>query len=478
MNAPLSQEQRIVHFLNRTSFGPTPDDIQRAKRIGTRAYLDEQLAPERIADHGSDEKVAGLKTMRLNSRELIELYPPPRLQRRQANQPGGMAGMAMESMEGPRVVILELQQAKLLRALYSNRQLYEVMVDFWSNHFNIYIAKGANRWLTTAYDRDTIRPLALGKFKDLLVATAKSPAMLFYLDNWMSADADSPGARMGGPNNRRRGLNENYARELMELHTLGVDGGYSQKDVQEVARCFTGWTIVQPQGQGVFRFEPRIHDNGEKTVLGQRIARGGGMDDGLRVIDILVRHPATAQFIATKLTRRFVADEPPAAIVNRAAEAFRQSEGDIPTVLRAIVDAPEFFAGELYKAKIKNPLEFVASALRVTGSETQVTHQLLRYLGRMGEPLFLAQAPTGYPDIAASWISADMLLTRMNFVADLVANRLPGAKVPMATLNNRDDLVRRIAPDSLSPATQAALAETAGHHAIALLLAAPEFQRR
>jgi uncharacterized protein (DUF1800 family) len=475
MNAPLSQEQRIVHFLNRTSFGPTPDDIQRAKRIGIRAYLGEQLAPERIADHGADEKVAGLKTMRLNSRELIELYPRPKLQRLQANQPGGMA---MESMQGPRVVILELQQAKLLRALYSNRQLYELMVDFWTNHFNIYIAKGANRWLTTAYDRDTIRPLALGKFKDLLVATAKSPAMLFYLDNWMSADADSPGARMGGPNNRRRGLNENYARELMELHTLGVDGGYSQKDVQEVARCFTGWTIVQPQGQGVFRFEPRIHDNGEKTVLGQRIARGGGMDDGLRVLDILDRHPATAQFIATKLTRRFVADEPPAAIVNKAAEAFRQSEGDIPTVLRAIVDAPEFFAGEFYQAKIKNPFEFVASALRVTGSETQVTHQLLRYLGRMGEPLFLAQAPTGYPDIAASWISADMLLTRMNFVADLVANRLPGAKVPMATLNNRDELVRRIAPDSLSPATQAVLAETAGHPAIALLLAAPEFQRR
>jgi uncharacterized protein (DUF1800 family) len=222
MNAPLSQEQRIVHFLNRTSFGPTPDDIQRAKRIGIRAYLGEQLAPERIADHGADEKVAGLKTMRLNSRELIELYPRPKLQRLQANQPGGMA---MESMQGPRVVILELQQAKLLRALYSNRQLYELMVDFWTNHFNIYIAKGANRWLTTAYDRDTIRPLALGKFKDLLVATAKSPAMLFYLDNWMSADADSPGARMGGPNNRRRGLNENYARELMELHTLGVDGG-------------------------------------------------------------------------------------------------------------------------------------------------------------------------------------------------------------------------------------------------------------
>ena len=478
MNAPLSQAQRIVHFLNRTSFGPTKSDIQKATRIGIRAYLDEQLTPERIADKDADEKVAALKTMRLNSRELIELYPPPRVQRLQTQQAGQPTGMAMESMEGPRVVILELQQAKLLRALYSNRQLFEVMVDFWSNHFNVYIAKGANRWLTTTYDRDTIRPLALGKFKDLLLATAKSPAMLFYLDNWLSADPDSRGAQLGGPNNRRRGLNENYARELMELHTVGVDGGYTQKDVQEVARCFTGWTIIQPQGQGVFRFEPRIHDNGEKTVLGQRIPRGGGMDDGLRVIDILAKHPSTAQFIATKLARRLVADEPPQAIVNKAAQAFRQSDGDIPTVLRAIVDTPEFFARELYHAKIKNPFEFVASALRVTGSETQVTHQLLRYLGRMGEPLFLAQAPTGYADIAASWISADMLLTRMNFVADLVANRLPGAKVPMATLNNRDELVSRIAPNSLSPATQAALTETEGHQAVALLLAAPEFQRR
>ena len=475
MTVPLSQEQRIVHLLNRISFGPTLGSIQRAARIGTQAYLDEQLSPGQIADHLAEERIARLKTMRLDSRELIELYPPPRLQRQMANSPGDGA---MQSMEGPRVVILELQQAKLLRALYSNRQLYEVMVDFWSNHFNIYAAKGANRWLTTSYDRDTIRPLALGKFRDLLVATAKSPAMLFYLDNWLSASPDSPGARTAGPNNRRRGLNENYARELMELHTLGADGGYTQKDVEEVARCFTGWTIIQPQGQGVFHFAPRIHDNGEKIVLGRRIPRGGGMDDGLRVIEILVEHPSTARFIAAKLARRFVADDPPAAVVNRAAEAFRRSGGDIPTVLRAIIDAPEFFARETFRAKIKSPFEFVTSALRVTGSETQVTHQLLRYLARMGEPLFLAQAPTGYPDIASSWISADMLLTRMNFVADLMSHRLPGTKVPLETLKDRDGLIRRIAPESLSPETQAVLAESDSNQAITLLLAAPEFQRR
>jgi hypothetical protein len=268
MSAPLSQEQMIVHFLNRTSFGPTLGNIQSAARIGIRAYLDDQLAPGRIADHLAEEKVVGLKTMRFDSRELIELYPPPRVQRQLANS---QADMAMQSMEGPRVVILELQQAKLLRALYSKRQLYEVMVDFWSNHFNIYAAKGANRWLTTAYDRDTIRPLALGKFKDLLVATAKSPAMLFYLDNWMSASPDSPGAQMGRAEQSAPGLERElrpradgapYPGRRRRLHTEGRPG--SRPLFHRLDDC------PAAAAQGV-SFRPRIHDNGEKTVLGQRI---------------------------------------------------------------------------------------------------------------------------------------------------------------------------------------------------------------
>lgn len=475
MSAPLSQEQKIIHFLNRTSFGPTREEVARVNRIGMRPYLDEQLRPETIDDNLVEEKLAGLKTMRLSSRELIELYPPPRVARQQANQQGMMA---RQEMQAPRMIIFELQQARLLRSIYSQRQLFEVTVDFWSNHFNVFSAKGADRWLTTAYDRDTIRPHALGKFKDILLATAKSPAMLFYLDNWMSASPDSPGARFAGANNRRRGLNENYARELMELHTVGVDGGYTQKDVIEVARCFTGWTMRQPRGEGGFYFEPRIHDNGEKTVMGTRILAGGGMDDGLRVIDLLASHPATAQFIALKLARRFIADEPPSAIVNKAADAFRQSDGDIPTVLKTLIDSPDFFAPEFYLAKVKKPLEFVASALRATGAETQITHQLLRYVGRMGEPLFLAQPPTGFPDVASSWISPDMLLTRMNFAADLVSNRLPGSRVAPNRLKDKDAFLRLVAPDGLSPATRAVLAESEGQQAIALVMAAPEFQRR
>lgn len=469
MSTPLTREQKVTHLLNRISFGPTREEAERVQRMGFRAYLDEQLHPDTIADPHIEEKIAGLKTMRLSSRELIELYPQPK-------KAGLQAMMAPMEMAGPRQVILELQLARLLRAVYSRRQLYELMVDFWSNHFNIFAGKGADRWLTTSYDRDTIRPNALGRFRDLLRATAESPAMLFYLDNWLSAGPDSAALRLA-LNNRKRGLNENYARELMELHTLGVEGGYTQKDVQEVARCFTGWTIRQPQQRGEFVFEPRLHDRGEKIVLGTRIA-AGGVDDGLKVLDLLARHPSTAKFIASKLARRLVADDPPASIVNQAAEAFRQSDGDIRTVLRTIIDSPEFFSAEAYRAKVKKPLEYVASALRATGAETKITHQLLRYLARMGEPLFLAQPPTGYPDRAASWISPDMLLTRMNFAADLVANRLEGTRVQPDTLRDSDGFVRLIAPDSLSNATRAALADIEGKDAFALLMAAPEFHRR
>jgi uncharacterized protein (DUF1800 family) len=470
VSLPLTDEQKVVHFLNRTSFGPTAAAARRVNQLGMRAYLEEQLAPHTIADGVAEEKVSGLKTMRMNSRELFELYPPPKVARER--------GMAMDgSMNAPRVVIFELQQARLLRAVYSQRQLYELMVDFWSNHFNIFANKGANRWLMTSYDRDTIRPHALGKFRDLLLATAQSPAMLFYLDNWLSVSPNRPAA-LRPANVRRRGLNENYAREIMELHTLGVDGGYSQQDVHEIARCFTGWTLRRPRGEAEFVFEPRLHDPGNKTVLGTRIPSGGGMNDGIRVIDLLARHPATAKFVATKLTRRFVADDPPASVVDMAAAAFQRSDGDIRTVILTIMDAPEFFSPAAYRAKVKKPLEFVASALRLTEADTRVTPQLLRYLARMGEPLFLAQPPTGYPDIAASWISPDMLLTRMNFATELIANRLAGARVRPEALSDTQNLIRLAAPGSLSAPTRAALSETEGPDSLAILLAAPEFQRR
>lgn len=437
----LTQEQKAIHFLDRTSFGATQGEIAKAAQMGISAYLEEQLHPERIPDPLVDEKLKGLKTVRLSSKDLFELYPPPNQAKRQ--------GLTISSrMEGPRYVILELQQARLLRAVYSQRQLYEVMVDFWTNHFNVFAAKGADRWLVTSYDRDTIRPHALGKFKDLLLATAQSPAMLFYLDNWLSVSPDAAlrQRQTSAKPGNRQGINENYARELLELHTLGVDGGYTQKDVEAVARCFTGWTIRRPRSEAEFRFEPRLHDRGEKVVLGTKIPAGGGIEDGKKVIDLLAQHPSTARFIATKLVRRFVADDPPASLVAKAAEVFRRGDGDIKSVLRAIVSAPAFYSSEAYHAKFKKPLEFVASTLRAVDAETDGGLPLLRYLARMGEPLFLLQPPTGYPDVGPSWISPDTLLTRLNFILDLTANRIPGTRVN-----------RNVDP---------------------LLLAGPEFQRR
>ncbi len=365
----------------------------------------------------------------------------------------------------------ELQMSRILRAVYSERQLQEVMVDFWTNHFNVFAAKGADRWLLTSYDRDTIRPHTLGKFYDLLLADAQSPAMLFYLDNFQSVSPNAqlpqqrPGAiRQLNPrlltmsnnpqqqaaqqNRQPRGINENYARELMELHTLGVDGGYTQKDVQEVARCFTGWTIFQPRGGGAaaaalmgrdardsagkFIFRPGVHDNGEKIVLGHKIPAGGGVKDGLMVLDIVAHHPATAKFIATKLVRRFVSDDPPSALVDRVAQTFTKTDGDIREVLKAIFFSPEFNSAEAYRAKVKRPFELAVSAVRTLGADTNGGPQFHQWIARMGQPLYGFQTPNGYSDVAESWVNTGALLERMNFALALVSNRIPGTRVDLA----------------------------------------------
>ncbi len=392
----------------------------------------------------------------------------------------------------PQRITAELQASRILRAVYSERQLQEVMVDFWTNHFNVFAGKGADRWLLISYDRDTIRPRALGNFSDLLLATAQSPAMLFYLDNFQSV---SPNAQAGaglqrraggqrGPlaqlirgndqrpitmtNNpqqqrpqqqARRGINENYARELMELHTLGVDGGYTQKDVQEVARCFTGWTIFAPRGGGAamqalmngpradmlrenagkFFFNPRVHDDGEKIVLGHKIPAGGGIKDGLAVLDILVHQPATAKFVATKLVRHFVSDNPPPALVDRVASAFTKSKGDIRETLRAIFFSPEFNSPEAYRAKVKRPFELAISAIRTLGGETNGGPGVHQWIARMGEPLYGFQTPNGYSDSAKSWVNTGGLLERLNFGLTLASNRIPGTRVDLKRFLDTND---------------------------------------
>jgi uncharacterized protein (DUF1800 family) len=357
----------------------------------------------------------------------------------------------------PQRLVAELQASRILRAVYSERQLQEVMVDFWTNHFNVFAGKGADRWLLISYDRDTIRPNAMGKFRDLLQATAQSPAMLFYLDNFQSV-SPSAGGRMGqsAPTRQRifsdlltdasqqkrprRGINENYARELMELHTLGVDGGYTQRDVQEVARCFTGWTINNPRGRrlngrsedaGKFYFNPRLHDDGEKIVLGHRIPAGGGIRDGLMVLDILARSAPTAKFIATKLARRFVMDNPTPQLVERISAAYTKSDGDIRETLRALFSSPEFNAPASYRVKIKTPFELAVSAIRTLDGETNGGPALHQWITKMGEGLYQYQAPTGYPDTAADWVNAGSLLERLNFGLALASNRIPGTRVQL-----------------------------------------------
>ncbi len=381
-----------------------------------------------------------------------------------------LAGLTPEQRETvialnqPEAVIdSEVRSAKLLRAVYSDRQLEEVLTDFWFNHFNIFIGKGADHYLVTSYERDVIRPHVLGKFKDLLVATAQSPAMLFYLDNWQSEGPESdaalgkpanpgpraymqrrgmypPPARPQQPNpqanqqqKRRSGLNENYARELMELHTLGVNGGYTQHDVTEVARVFTGWTLDQPAQGGGFIYRPRLHEPGDKVVLGHHI-KDAGESEGMEVLNLLASQPATARFISTELAQRFVSDNPPPTLIDAMSKTYLKSDGDIRQVLETMFHSREFWAPEAYRARVKTPFEFVVSSLRATQAEVTDPQPLLATLNKMGEQLYGCQPPTGYSTKSDVWVNSAALLDRMNFGLALTTNKLPGTTFDLAQL--------------------------------------------
>ncbi len=362
----------------------------------------------------------------------------------------------------PQRVVEELAMAKVTRAIYSQRQLQQIMDDFWFNHFNVFAGKGDDRWLLTSYERDVIQPHTLGKFKDLLTATAKSPAMLFYLDNFLSADPraaqraaaeramrqQARWGRYGQPfpprapqgqqqKKNERGLNENYGRELMELHTLGVDGGYTQKDVTEVARCFTGWSIEKPKQDATFKFDERVHDPDPKIVLGKKI-HAGGMRDGEEVIDLLVHHPSTAKFISTKLARRFVSDNPPPALVARMAQTFQSSDGDIRAVMKTMIYSPEFWSRDAYRAKVKTPFELVVSTARALGTDVDTPMPLVQWAGRIGEPLYQCQPPTGYSDKADAWVNTGALLNRLNYSLALAGNKVRGSRSDTGSLLGMD----------------------------------------
>jgi uncharacterized protein (DUF1800 family) len=579
----MDDDKRIVHALNRFTFGVRLSDVERVRAEGLDKWFDEQLHPEKIDDGALESRLEPFRTLKMSTKEMVENFPPPQVlkaiengrmsmphdpakkavyesrmtayQQRQQNKEDKAAASntggnnpdvasakvqtavnaqaegdpkdsaaemraddnppltaeqrkqqqqredamyadldtdrllklppddrykailkmpveerldlaktykgpramqlvddmkpeqreTVEAMIQPQAVLGELAEAKLLRAIYSNRQLDEVMTDFWFNHFNVFIGKGPDRYMVSAYERDVIRPHALGKFKDILEATAKSPAMLFYLDNWQSVGPHSelalygpqrfagrrgrfPRPRPQQAKNRPSGLNENYAREIMELHTLGVDGGYTQKDVTELAKVLTGWTIERPQLGGEFKFNDRAHEPGAKYVLGRKIGEHGEKE-GEEMLDVLAHHPSTAKFISRKLAMRFVSDNPPQALVDRMAETFLKKDGDIREVLRTMFHSPEFWAADAYRAKMKTPFEFVASAARASGADIQNALSLVATLNRMGMPLYAIQPPTGYSMKAEAWVNSSALLNRMNFALQLASGRLPGTSL-------------------------------------------------
>lgn len=594
---PLSRREKAELLLSRITFGPRPGDVDRALQMGLSNFLNKQLHPAGLDDSALESRLQNISTLSMTAPELAADYPPPmqvkrreqrrlaalekqgnangRFMRMAANQdstaapdsasPGsGNASMTASAANNPntepapapamqmnrpsaanangdpapsqkpREILLQLSQEEMLRAVYSQRQLQEVMVHFWMNHFNVYWPKGADRYYLTSFEQNVIRPHALGNFEDLLVATAESPAMLFYLDNWMSVSPQSAGAaqhpparaamfRPAGPfgpfgmrrfpararaaqknqkGKQKRGLNENYGRELMELHTIGLN--YTQKDVTEVARCFTGWTLQRPGQGGGFTFNPRLHDYGKKVVLGYTIPAGQGIEDGFEVLHILAMDPHTAEHIAYELCQRFVADNPPPALVERASKTYLATQGDIAAVLKTILTSPEFYSQAAYQAKIKTPFEYVASALRALNADTDGGQALYGEMARMGEPMFMYEAPSGWDDVARTWVNSSALLARMNFALALSAGRIRGTQIDWTALAQQDSaeqpraVVRQVAEQLTgaplgAPAANAILEEMAkddpsiwgaiqpGQETrliTALVIASPEFQRR
>ena len=493
----LTEDEAIVHALNRLAYGPRPGDVERIRQMGLEKWIDEQLHPESIDDSALDQRLGKYPTLKMSSKQLLDEFPPPALaakkegvtkeEYKQEIQDKRRTAMAetqsMESgndnidkaqeqlakIQGPNRIVAELSMGKIDRAIYSNRQLEAEMEDFWFNHFNVFAGKGADRWLLTSYVRDTIRPHTMGKFNDLLTATAKSPAMLFYLDNWLSVDpvafkqykqeiamrrsryqglfggfaplqpgAGFPGAQGAARQQQQdRGLNENYGREVMELHTVGVDAGYSQQDVIEMARCLTGWTVREPRRDPEFLFKPEFHAEGKKTVMGHTF-NYGGEKDGEEALRMLANEPRTAKFISTEMARHFVSDTPPPALVDRMAGAYQLSSGDIRSVLKAMIYSPEFWSKEAYRAKVKTPFELVVSTARALDSDVTVSLPLAQWVGRMGEPLFLCQPPTGYSDKATTWVNTGALLNRLNFALAFASGRMPGTIVNLQPLFGDD----------------------------------------
>ena len=447
----LAADQQVIHALNRLTFGARPGDVQRVRSIGIDKWIDQQLRPEKIDNSPIEKFISRYSVINRPQNELLAEFTEVRRERQMAKRAAG-EGMSREDSVAyrqtgatRRQVVGQLQSARVARAVASNRQLEEVMTDFWLNHFNVFAQKGPPQpYYLAEYERDIIRPNSLGRFRDLLGAVAKSPAMLFYLDNARSmVDSTRPRlAEIGRNRGRARaqarpqlnqlrngGLNENYGRELLELHTLGVDGGYTQQDVINVARALTGWTIDRPVAGGGFIFRPQMHDAGEKLVLGHKLRAGRGIEEGEAVLNIVAGHPSTARYIATKLVRRFVSDDPPKALVDQAAAVFTKTDGDIREVVRTIITSNEFFSQRAYRSKVKSPFEVVVSAMRAMNAEPDSTPRTAQVIAYLGQPLFGHQAPNGYPETGDAWMNTGAILNRINFGMAAASNRIPGARI-------------------------------------------------
>ena len=507
---PLTQKQKELHILNRLTFGPRAQDLEHIHKIGIQSFIAEQLNPEKINDSVCDKDLKKYELIAKTTEELMTLYPDPANPIRRPDMKGKIKDKksADQAYHDINNMCDELASAKLTRAAESNRQLQEIMVDFWFNHFNVHFWKNEVPWLIISYERDIIRPHVLGKFRDLLLAVAQSPAMLVYLDNSSNRASPNPNAL---PNPEMK-LNENYGRELLELHTVGVDGGYNQKDVTEAARVLTGWGITgmnynsAPVPVG-FKFKPYQHDPGTKVVMGHSFGPDGGVEEGVQLMDFLGHHPSTAHFIALKLCRHFVSDNPTKELVGRVSQTFKDSDGDIRETLKAIFDSPEFTDPENYHSKVKTPFEYVVSSLRAAGTTILGGQDIIWKLHGMGEPLYLCETPTGYPDIAKAWLGSGSLLGRINFVGDLFSRPYGGylrtdidglagnAKYDdgKAILNN---FIHSLLLDEISDGTRAALEKEVEKPEIsqvplagkkkgvdikkvaALVLSTPDFQKR
>jgi uncharacterized protein (DUF1800 family) len=476
--------------------------VDSVARSGVMRWIERQLDADRISDDRLAARERDFRVLEIDRGDLAQRYVTA-LRERQQMQRDSMrepSGNGQGPMREFRELGGELQQLAVVRAALSERQLREVMVDFWTNHFNVFAAKGADRFLLPSYIEETIRPRALGRFEDLLIATAQSPAMLFYLDNAQSiAPGSSPpfplaARRRGGQGVRSTGINENYARELLELHTLGVDGGYTQQDIIEVARIFTGWSIERPRQGAGFVFRDWAHDQGDKQVLGVTF-RSGGKDEGVRLLKYLANHHATMHHVSAKLCARFVADEPPDGCVDAAVAAWQRTRGDIRAVLRAVFMSPDFWAPQAIRSKVKTPLEFVVSAVRAVGADPDATPRLAQVVARLGEPLYLQPAPTGYAETEAHWVNSGALLARMNAAVALAAGRLPGVTADLdATIPATDDhsqlvdlVNQRLLGGTMSTHTRTVILEQltdindpiqARALAVGLAIGGPEFQRQ